>query len=456
MYPCVATCKYSYLPLHRPNDMGLAGIPKEVPRWLFRSLTFTGIALVISLLLLTLLCAYSYYTWFICKYALKGLRKCCAKETPFSCKTKQQTCSRKCAGHLLPILNWGSRKIIAVMFPGLFKEHKERHQNLNNNLTEIRVSLLFLDRKLENNFAITFSFFLLAIAIVTSALLVFFRHIPVSISSECLEKDDQFRDLFCYTNGSNWPVNCTIYNSTELEEVKFVCYAISILELGIAVAAVLALAKIATVFITIYTKVSEAVYLWSRGNTRQYCGLSAKRVYRIYHVVTFVILESFFSVSSVMIAFLIANRWVKSPAGRWSVLAYLAYILLTLMLIPFSIPVMCNLSKHCDQEEYISRADQLPFCVQDCDAYVESGSNHDELEDPSFLNNFAVVEYVDPRPIISATPSKQAGKERPNENNTAPNDTDSCLESNHPSHLTPLLQDHLTLHANLQPPDSQA
>ena len=58
------------------------------------------------------------------------------------------------------------------------------------------------------------------------------------------------------------PVDCATYNSTELEEIEFVCYAITITDFGVGLAAAGALAKLATVITTIYIRVSEAVYKW--------------------------------------------------------------------------------------------------------------------------------------------------------------------------------------------------
>ena len=123
-----------------------------------------------------------------------------------------------------------------------------------------RVFIVFLDRKVEDNKEVLFTFYFLALAIFGSALLVFFCYILVAISSECAETDDQDCVLYCYTIGSenNGPVDCATYNRTELEETQFLCYAISIPSIGIATTG--ALAKLTTVSITIYIKVSAAIY----------------------------------------------------------------------------------------------------------------------------------------------------------------------------------------------------
>ena len=41
------------------------------------------------------------------------------------------------------------------------------------------------------------------------------------------------------------PEDCATYNSTEIEERKLTCYSFSIFDLGIAIAAAVALAKVA-------------------------------------------------------------------------------------------------------------------------------------------------------------------------------------------------------------------
>ena len=73
-------------------------------------------------------------------------------------------------------------------------------------------------------------------------------------------REDKNRDLYCYTNANSWyhtqwdsmPVDCATYNSTELKEIEFVCYAITITDFGVGLAAAGALAKLSTVITTIY------------------------------------------------------------------------------------------------------------------------------------------------------------------------------------------------------------
>ena len=136
---------------------------------------------------------------------------------------------------------WGCRKIVVTMLPGLFKEHKERYRDRSNKGTVTRVFVLLLDRKVEKTSGIflRFCFCFLVVSVFLLASLVFIRYFPFAISGECLERDDKNRDLYCYINANSWyytwdsmPVDCATYNSTELEEIEFVCYTITIFDFG--------------------------------------------------------------------------------------------------------------------------------------------------------------------------------------------------------------------------------
>ena len=415
---------------------------------LFQSVPFGGILLVSVLLILiyVIVCVYSCYYEYIHK-------KHRAMKTSIS-ETECPPCLRKCGGSCLrPLLIWVSRELILLMFSGLFRKHKYRCRNQRNNCTITRTSILFLDRKVESNFLILFMFFMLCLSVISVALLLFFRHVPVVISSECRNRDDEFRDLFCYTSESNLPVDCTIYNTTQLEEMKFDCYAISIFELGVAIAAVMALAKIATFGITIYIRASELVYMWSQSNTRRCHVISAKRIYVTCYVVTFAILELLAIVIFILVSVLLSDR-LSRIEGWQSTLPYFAYVLLPFWLIPFASTVL-NIhifGKHCDQEEYISCCqDQLlPSCVNDCHGHVESGNDRDELEDldspyrASRHSTNTVVENVHVATDSIAVETEQAGRESHTDSAVAPNETDSGLVFTNLSYLTPLLQDNLS------------
>ena len=285
---------------------------------------------------------------------------------------------------------WGCRKIVVMMLPGLFKEHKERYRDLSNESTVTRVFVLLLDRKVEKTSGIflRFYFCFLVFFVFLMASLVFNRYFPVAISGECLERDDKNRDLYCYINANSWyytwdsvPVDCAAYNSTELEEIEFVCYAITITDLGIGLAAAGALAKLATVSITIYIRVSAAICMWSRGSNEQYCGLSAKCIYIIYLVVTLLALTVFAIISYSVLLTMGFSR-PAAMLNHPSYLVYTAYAMLPFILLLPLLFIMCLLGKHCSQEEYISYCiHQLPDCEDDRHVHVESESDHEEPEE---------------------------------------------------------------------------
>lgn len=273
-----------------------------------------------------------------------SLSDCCRKCDCKVCLKSCETWLCKCWGWLRlnfkPKMRSVSRWLNVKMFPSLFKEHEEQ----TNNHTVTR-KFLFLDREVEKNCLLIFSFWSLAFAIFGSSLLVFFRYIPVAISTECLERDDNLRSLFCYTNESTWPVDCDTYNTTELEEVDFVCYAITIPSVGLAYAAASGLASLATKSISIYIRASSVVYKWSRGSA---C------LYNFYLTVTLFSLYGFAIGSYLFVTEISTGRLDAAGADRLSGLPYLAYGILPLMLIPSLFTIMCTLNKHCEQVKYIS------------------------------------------------------------------------------------------------------
>ena len=300
---------------------------------------------------------------------------------------------------------WGCRKIVVTMFPSIFKEHKERYRDRSNKGTVTKVFVLLLDRRVEKTSGIflRFCFCFLVVFVFLLASLVFIRYFPFAISGECLERDDKNRDLYCYINANSWyyswdsmPVDCTTYNSTELEEIEFVCYAITIFDLGIGLAAAGSLAKLATVIITIYIRVSAAICMWSQGSNEQYCGLSAKCIYIIYLVVTLLALLVFGIISYSVLLTVELSRPAAS-LNNPSYIVYTAYATLPFMLLvplPF---IMCLLGKHCSQEEYISYCiHQLPDCEDDCNVHVEPESDHEE---PEASDHEAEVDRLSSTPV---------------------------------------------------------
>ena len=329
---------------YRFNEMTVPTLPGtswSPPLWIFMALDYGGEALAYLLLLITVSLAYFYFFRYCCK----------------SC------CEGKCTW-IVDFLTKGSRILNVVMFPGLFNKHKDRDldKSRSNKRWITRKFILFLDRRVENNFQIIISFYFLSLAIFSTGLLAFFRYIPVEISSECLRKDDHDRDLFCYTNGSAWPVDCAAYNSTnsDLQEIDFLCYSFSVFDLGIAIAAAAALAKLATVCITIYIRVSEFVYKKSKDRTSK----CPSTCYGVHIVITSFVLLGLLLASEFGIAIIIAER-VASGEGHRLKRTYIAYAVLLFAILPPLITITSNLPKHFSQEEYISYCKhQLPHSAE--------------------------------------------------------------------------------------------
>ena len=356
----------------------LPGTHWAAPRGLFDFVYHGGEFVAYSLVTITFLGAFSYCFPRMSKHTTQGDNHMYSIYYTSSMTTKCSTSLRNCGTFLSWVFIYLYRILNVKLFPGLFKEHKDRHKDQSSNRTVTRVFILFLDRRVENNSVILLAFCFLALAICSSALLVVFHYVPVAISTECLEKDDQERDLFCYTNESPWPVDCAKYNSTDhnMPVIDFVCYTLtlSIFDLGIAIAAAAALAKLATVSITIYIRVSESVYKWSKGNTRRYCRLNAKCIYTIYCVLA-VIALCCYVILFYSTVILTSQSRTGLVEGRLSFRFYFTYSFLPFMLVPSLTFVMCTLGKHCDQEEYISCCqDQLPLFVNDRHEYMEAAN----------------------------------------------------------------------------------
>ena len=345
------------------------------PKALFRFMDYTGEGLVYFLLAVLSLVALSYYfcalvVWCIRKpKCWKRLGKelyrkwyngnCCGQcESSYCCICK--SCIDCCKDLLLLL----ARKLNVSTFPKLFKELKVRRVNSPGT----RRFMLFLDRKVEDSFHIIFAFYLLALTILGAALLVFFRYIPVAISGECYAKDDQGRSLFCYTNGStasSLPVHCASYTSTELEELQFDCYAISILDFGLAVAASLGLAKVAVMCISLYIVLIKSIYEKSKEETKMGKCVKCTRAYRICLVCSIGLLIIIAFALCIVVA-IVRQSHLATAEGEESFRVYVAYGILPLVLIPALIIVMCNLGKHCDREEYITLSKDQEPSREDC------------------------------------------------------------------------------------------
>ena len=357
----------------------LPGTHWPAPLWFFMFLDYGGEALADFAIAVVFVVATVYYLH-ICKRSScwkKCICKCtCVEDGEDGCRKRCCKKRSNCAGRLLGVIKelftWGSRRLNVHMFPGLFKEHKKR----DNGKQPISF-LLFLDREVEDNKVIIFTFYFLALAIFSTALLVFFRYIPVEISRECLIKDVHGPQLYCYTNESSLQMNsalqlpedCATYNSTEIEERKFTCYSFSIFDLGIAIAAAVALAKVATVGITLYVRVIEGFHMWSQKNKIHFWFL---------HIVACIALFFLLSVSNTAVILIIVSR-LKTGIGNESERTYLAYAILPFMLLFSLVTLLVTLNEHCNKEQFIS------YCIcqspghECCDAKVRnlsaSGTN---------------------------------------------------------------------------------
>ena len=131
-------------------------------------------------------------------------------------------------------------------FPALFKMHKTR----SDRGSQTREFMVFLDRSVESSVKLIAAFCCIVCCIFFISVAVFFQYFPVEVSTECLEKDNHGRTLFCYSdsslNNSSLPVDCANFSLTEVRELQFECYTIAVpAGLGIAIAVALALAKVA-------------------------------------------------------------------------------------------------------------------------------------------------------------------------------------------------------------------
>lgn len=299
----------------------------QPPLWLFMCMDYGGEALAELLLLMTFVVAISFYISLLCKagmlWCARKINKAMSIETTCaSCLKRTSACLRNCAClktcRCLPkLLNCVCRKLNVRMYPGLFKERKERYLKSwtsRYNIWGTRKFMLFLDRRVENNLRIKLDFYFLASAILFSALLVFFRYVPVAIGEECIATDENDHNVFCYSESTwAWPVDCAAYNSTVLERIAFSCYSISILDIGVAIAAAAAIANGATLIITIYIRLNECIYMETKDRSRT--GRWVSRLYRLYHAGGFIMLIGIAISSYIAVSLIIKSR-VETAEGH--------------------------------------------------------------------------------------------------------------------------------------------
>ena len=273
------------------------------------------------------------------------------------------------------------RMLCVRAFPALFKKHKTR----TGNGSRTRVFMVFLDREVESCLPLVFAFCSIELSILCASSMLFFQHFPIVASGDCLEKDSHGRHLFCYSNSSNSrdPINCSVYSVSELRELYFQCYAISIFDLGIAVAAALAFAVAARKVISVYVLVTEGFFMmtknppqklqecWSYIAPQWCCGCNYLTINRMYITFSRILLGTVavITLSGGMTVLTELGKTKEKPLPFLHYVAYLCLPMLTFM--PLGVILHC-LPFQCEKGEYVSfAADQMPRDPRDCD--VESG-----------------------------------------------------------------------------------
>ena len=345
--------------------------------------------------LLTVVTYVLFFTAFFPLFIIVKQKKIC----PSRAGTLVQSEPRGCWKHMNTLFWFVGSKLCVSIFPALFKMHKTRHSDPDNHTT--REFMVFLDRKVKNSVRIVLAFCCVIISILNSSATVFLLHFPVQDSGDCHEKDNEGRSLFCYSNSSSdpfQPVDCAQYNVTQLHELDFICYAISVPGFGIAVAAALGLAKVAILIVTLVVKITEDFFKKTKEKSdklqkwylrkRPRCNCRARdgRTYvnRIYiasspTALLIATMLSYYVLSQVVLYSYLNEHEGLLELEQILVTFQLLYTVPTRVMLPLLINVplgyiIVKLEKHCEQSEYLSfGADQRPSNQLDWDE--ESGSS---------------------------------------------------------------------------------
>ena len=140
------------------------------------------------------------------------------------------------------------QKLLVYLLPHLFGEKKVEIES--DTMCNV---LHFMDHPLDGEEAhsrcnsVTFWVFgTLVVSVLCMTVFAFFRYFPIEKSNECQEFDSNFRTLYCFTNASELPVNCTdIDQATEV-----ICYAYR-LDLPLAIGASYGLMQFASLLVTV-------------------------------------------------------------------------------------------------------------------------------------------------------------------------------------------------------------
>lgn len=137
------------------------------------------------------------------------------------------------------------QKLLVYLLPHLFSEKKVEIE------TDTMCNVLHfmehpLDCKKEHSCCNSCTFLVFGTLVVTILCMTAFAFFPIEKSNECKEYDSSFRTLYCFTNASDLPVNCTdIDQATEV-----ICYAYR-LDLPLAIGASYGLMKFASLLVTV-------------------------------------------------------------------------------------------------------------------------------------------------------------------------------------------------------------
>ena len=260
------------------------------------------------------------------------------------CVWGQDQCA-KCLNYKL--INFVGNNACVKLFPNLFKKHKQCRGSNE------RTFILFLDRDIEN-LKLKGAFYSLAFSILLASALVFFRFFPVALSGECLEKDALLRPLFCYTNQSDFPVDCAKFTNNTTKEfsdsLEVVCYALST-SVGLAFAAALGFAELVAVLVTAYVRASE---FWLKKKRNRCCFI-------ILSLIAFAVVTG---VAAAYVVISVGGKLSNTPVATGEIVARYAYIFLpAIALFPFCI-IASTLNTHCQQDQYSTLSpDQIPCTV---------------------------------------------------------------------------------------------
>ena len=291
------------------------------------------------------------------------------------------------------------RLLCVQTFPVLFKMHKTR----SDHGRQTRKFMLFLDREVERSWPLIAAFCSIVYSIFCSFTMVFVRYFPVEESNKCLEEDKHGRTLFCYSNSSlinsSLPVDCADFSVTELQELKFQCYAIALPGLGIAVAAGLGLAKVAIAGITIYIKATEAFFHFIASNIRQ----KLQQVYSTWMIIIIIVELVYCALSSIIIIiasyiiFSLGLQFIgfhtRTDSHPVHFFYYYAYISLPWQICYPLVIITFYLVPHCIKGEYISIvAEQRPPDPRDRDGESQSSESEPAMtEQESMQTGFELV-----------------------------------------------------------------